>query len=723
MMTPAIRIAGQTQQLGKRLGRGGEGDVYVLENQPGKAVKLYKDGLRQSREGKVRAMVGGGLAATTSLVAFPAEIVTDAKGGFAGFVMRLVAGYRPIHELYSPKSRKREFPKADFRFLVRVAQNVARAVATVHQSGCVIGDFNHSGILVAADATVALIDADSFQFTLNGTSYPCLVGVPEFTPPELHGKSLGAVERKREHDNFGLAVVIFHLLAMGKHPYAGRYAGKDLSLGEAIEQNRFAFSVTRRTQTQTSPPPGSISLEDLPVQIANAFEAAFGLSANTRPSPADWVKLLENLEANLSRCAKLSTHFYPSAASGCVWCRLTSQSGVEMFPAAFDPGVSIPSSGPFDFERVAAAIRAIALLSLQEILPKWTGNLQGESAAVANAKSARTGQRVLGAVALAGAVAAGLWSPSAILLWIGFGIFGLFRLFGAGINEAPFRQAYAEAEKKARAAEEAFLRRSGIGEFYSIREELERGCAEYKILPSDEARQLATLKSTREQRQRSSFLDRFLIRRATIPGIGPAKTATLASFGIESADDVSSAAVMAVPGFGPATTAKLIAWRREQEAKFRYNPQPDASDVQAEMAVRSAIATKRIALQTKLTSGLNALREAPVKLRSVAPDQPLLVALEALARAERDCRDVGIVLPARTAISFSRPVAPKASPPQQSFSPPPSQAWRPSSPSSSNPSCPQCGSSMLRRTARRGSRRGRQFWGCSRYPSCRGTRN
>jgi ssDNA-binding Zn-finger/Zn-ribbon topoisomerase 1 len=37
-------------------------------------------------------------------------------------------------------------------------------------------------------------------------------------------------------------------------------------------------------------------------------------------------------------------------------------------------------------------------------------------------------------------------------------------------------------------------------------------------------------------------------------------------------------------------------------------------------------------------------------------------------------------------------------------------------------SCPRCGSRMVRRTARRGSRAGKPFWGCSRFPSCTGTR-
>ena len=36
--------------------------------------------------------------------------------------------------------------------------------------------------------------------------------------------------------------------------------------------------------------------------------------------------------------------------------------------------------------------------------------------------------------------------------------------------------------------------------------------------------------------------------------------------------------------------------------------------------------------------------------------------------------------------------------------------------------CPICGGGMLIRTARRGAKVGNQFWGCQRYPECRGTR-
>lgn len=36
------------------------------------------------------------------------------------------------------------------------------------------------------------------------------------------------------------------------------------------------------------------------------------------------------------------------------------------------------------------------------------------------------------------------------------------------------------------------------------------------------------------------------------------------------------------------------------------------------------------------------------------------------------------------------------------------------------PSCPKCSSSMVKRKARQGQHAGREFWGCSRFPNCKG---
>ena len=36
--------------------------------------------------------------------------------------------------------------------------------------------------------------------------------------------------------------------------------------------------------------------------------------------------------------------------------------------------------------------------------------------------------------------------------------------------------------------------------------------------------------------------------------------------------------------------------------------------------------------------------------------------------------------------------------------------------------CPLCNAQMVLRTARKGQHAGSQFWGCSKYPGCKGTR-
>lgn len=39
-----------------------------------------------------------------------------------------------------------------------------------------------------------------------------------------------------------------------------------------------------------------------------------------------------------------------------------------------------------------------------------------------------------------------------------------------------------------------------------------------------------------------------------------------------------------------------------------------------------------------------------------------------------------------------------------------------------SPACPKCGGAMVKRVARQGSNAGNEFWGCSKFPACRGIR-
>lgn len=327
-----LYIGSKLLNLGEKLGSGGEGEVYRVADQPNLAVKLYNETVRFDRELKVRQMVKMiPIKYRNSCIVFPLEIVTS-NNKFVGFTMDVVNGYKPIHLLFTPKSRSYEFPYADYRFILRVAKNVALAIAQVHQTGCVIGDINQSGILISEkDATVKLIDTDSFQFTSDGSLYPCEVGMEDYTPPELQGQSLKGKKRTINHDNFGLAIIIFQLLFMGMHPYAGRCEKKDLTMGEAIKENRFAYSLIRSGETETLPAKNALTLDLFPEYIRLAFENSFGTNYNNRPDAKHWISILTQFEKELSQCKKNKSHFFFNAITNCVWCNYAKKIHFDFF--------------------------------------------------------------------------------------------------------------------------------------------------------------------------------------------------------------------------------------------------------------------------------------------------------------------------------------------------------------------------------------------------------
>jgi DNA-binding helix-hairpin-helix protein with protein kinase domain len=331
-----VEGTGKRVRLGRKLGQGGEGAVYELEGQPGMLAKIFHQPMPQSRAEKIRAMVLARTPALERLTAWPLELLSLPDGKPIGLKMPHVLGHRDIHQLYSPKSRRTAFPKADWRFLVRVSANVARAFATVHAAGDVIADVNHGGILVAPDARVRLIDCDSFQIQAGGRSFPCDVGVPIFTPPELQDRTLTGVIRTENHDNFGLAVMIFLVLFMGRHPFAGRYLGEgDMPIERAIKEHRFAYG-RERSFAAMDQPPGTPPLDVVSAPVAQLFERAFAMASarGGRPTAVEWVAALETLEVKLIECPVGVSHWHLEGLMECPWCRMEAATGVPLFSAA-----------------------------------------------------------------------------------------------------------------------------------------------------------------------------------------------------------------------------------------------------------------------------------------------------------------------------------------------------------------------------------------------------
>lgn len=316
--------------LGERLGSGGEGTVYSCDN-PNLVGKIYHEPITDEKAEKLRWMAANKNEQLLKVSAWVVDVLQDAPNGkTVGFVMPKIKA-KEIHELYSLKSRRVYFPEATWHFLVHTATNVARAFYNLHRNSHVMGDVNHGNCVVLADGTVKLIDCDSYSIKIGETRYPCEVGVATHLAPELQGADLGEVEREEKHDNFGLAVIIFQLLFLGRHPFAGNYLGEeDKSIEDCIREYLFAYS-ENAGKYKVRQPPGTLSLSKISPAVAVLFTRAF-LTKDNRPEPQEWIEALSDLLANLEQCGLHPGHFYFNGLERCPWCELESQTGLMLFP-------------------------------------------------------------------------------------------------------------------------------------------------------------------------------------------------------------------------------------------------------------------------------------------------------------------------------------------------------------------------------------------------------
>ncbi|MCW5558266.1 MAG: hypothetical protein KIT22_10605, partial [Verrucomicrobiae bacterium] len=284
-----------------------------------------------------------------------------------GIVMPRMPG-KEIHKLYGPGDRSAEFPQAGWDFLIHVAMNCAAAFETLHEHGVVMADVNEGNLLVKENnGRVGLIDCDSYQIR-NGTGYfACDVGIPMWTPPELQGKNFRGLERTPNHDRFGLAVLIFRLLFMGRHPFAGTPTGRDqFEIEEAIKRCLFAFSPQVWSQGIRQPP-HSLPLAAVPERLRRLFERAFlpgSTQPNARPPGREWAQELKALLVAVKKSCLDPGHKHWNGLTACPWCAITNSGGPNFFISV---AIHVNSADwTADFNKIWASIERVALGALMQ---------------------------------------------------------------------------------------------------------------------------------------------------------------------------------------------------------------------------------------------------------------------------------------------------------------------------------------------------------------------
>lgn len=619
-MTQYFDSRGQVIRIGKKLGSGGEGAVFELQGDARYVAKIYHRPVSHAASEKLRVMTALATEELTRFAALPIATLSKIKGGpVAGILMPRVRGHSEIHSLYSPAHRKLNFPDKDWAFLIHVAMNVAAVFDTLHAKSIVIGDVNQGNVLVSPQGTICLIDCDSFQVEANGHTFPCEVGVAHFTPPELQGRSFQGVVRTVNHDLFGLAILIFHLLCMGRHPYAGRFVGKGEPppLEKAIEQYRYAYSQLSES-LQIVPPPQTLLLPAVMPVLSNLFERAFGRGSEqtlARPMETEWHAALRDLKSQLKPCSADVGHKFPNYLGTCPWCGLERE-GAPNFFASVTAHLVDRREGELtaSLEVLWRPLEELRHTAKNCVLDKVSfANLQVTPTPIPEAvEQNHAFAQLVGRVALTSLLLIALsWWNSALLailitFSVGFGLWWLVlsRVYGLRTEQQRREERLSHAVAKLRSLEQEAASQLDTArtQFDKTFESLELTKAEVEGLWPRYTADLDALNLQRERRQLDAFLQSHSIREATIPLISDWRKSTLASFGIETAYDISEIRVMNIDGFGLMLSSALLDWKQSIQKKFKFRPRQQLPNVDRN-TILARYLRKREELEDVLASG------------------------------------------------------------------------------------------------------------------------
>jgi serine/threonine protein kinase len=349
---------GKLLALQQEIGGGGEGVVYASPASPSECAKVYFKPPSPEHVRKLYLMAQNppeDPACESNQhrsIAWPSTLLyADLHHTqCVGFLMPKLdrSHFREVIHFFDPDDRNRQFGGGfNWKYLFTTGLNIASSVAAIHQKGYCIGDFNESNILVERHALIALIDCDSFQVRdlQSGHVYRCPVGKPEYTAPEIQGKTFSEVDRTPETDCFALAVLLFQLMMEGTHPYQakGKLVEKAESTQAKLIEGHFPYPARSR---ELEPPDHAPPFEVLPPELQQLFLRCFKaghLNRSARPSAREWFEAMLGFKERFKECLANKNHVYLNQSGSCPWCRFSKEKGKDPFPPPLGQQLALDS--------------------------------------------------------------------------------------------------------------------------------------------------------------------------------------------------------------------------------------------------------------------------------------------------------------------------------------------------------------------------------------------
>lgn len=316
-------LNGEIYILAKRIGRGGQAEVWKAQSKASKKYYAYKEykhnayNIRTNIEdlikiGKLKDKHGKAL---TSVV-LPITIV-EGTGDALGYIMELVdlQDYTTIKKAWCGK-----YPSCEA--ICKIVKNLSQVFETLHLSyGMCYKDVNEGNIFFNPETgDIKIIDNDNIgyrdKFTIKGTS--------GYMAPEV------VLGDKPDHnsDRFSFAVFVYRLLVGGfpfEGPYTENYCIRNNVLPDDARKIIYGTNALfvwnpadRQNSIERSPSPqhrGQVEYWGrLPSSVKDLFINTFAVNLPKdrraeRATDADWRNVFDGLEKNLvvcPRCGKVT---------------------------------------------------------------------------------------------------------------------------------------------------------------------------------------------------------------------------------------------------------------------------------------------------------------------------------------------------------------------------------------------------------------------------------
>ena len=300
-----LTSANNTITLGKTLGEGGEGTVYEVNDDL--VAKIYhKNRLTKNRFDKLNLMIKCGF--NSERICFPLELLFNASNQFVGYTMKKASSdYMNLGESILQLNNKNalekftDLKKWDRHALTSFCAKLADIFVKLHENNILMGDINANNILVdikdTSGASLLIVDTDSFQIG----PYPCPVGTPVFTSPEIYKRTnkkyprYGNFLRTLKDEQYALASLLFQVLFLGQTPFAGKGV-----VGEGIEAlKNYNFDYRSENSSGADVPDGPFRMiwQNIGFKLKEMFKDTF--TGEKTYSAKEWKNALEAHAKNI----------------------------------------------------------------------------------------------------------------------------------------------------------------------------------------------------------------------------------------------------------------------------------------------------------------------------------------------------------------------------------------------------------------------------------------